>query len=525
MAPIENPATGHREPSGPAGALGRNYRRRRAARSDHRGDGALFTLRKGQFALAVVGLVFSWVFFPPVMMTGFFPGARAYSLANETLLGFCIALFLVAIAARRPLEGFIGRHRGAALALVAAGLAGYGLLLGGLKAGYYSMALALTATFILAMSYVTLMLCWIMLLARIDPRQTMVLLFGSAIGYAALTMGNFLPLEGRLALCGLSATLSGLCWFFIRPPREGAPTYSYEAANLAHAPFVMLTLLAVLLIGGRVVTGLYFNLDKEVPFGELLIRCTCIACVMAYCLAAARRGASLEQGYRNTWIPAAGLFLLGAMMLIGLEGPATYAGLGITHGALNCFEVLAYLIMFQFVKNDRVSPVMVVSIGMIVFKVLPIALQRLVFPQVIAKLGLTEVDVVPVVILMSMVVLVCVLAFANHRLTAAEMRALSQAEEAEGEAASGAGAPAGSHPSFEDACAQLADEAGLSGREAEIMALIAHGHSQKHISEVLYLALGTVQWYAKTIYRKLGIHSKQELINLVNARVEGREWP
>ena len=517
------------------------------------------TLRGGQFVLAMVGLVFSWVFFPPGMIPGFFPEARAYSHANETLLGFCLALFLVAAVARRPLERLVERHRGVMLALVLSGLAGYGLLTGALAIGHYSLPFALVVTFVLAASYVALMLCWIMTLARIDTRQTMVLLFGSAIGYAALTMGNFLPAEGRMALCATSAALSGLCWFFLKPTAVPAPAYSHEAAALRHAPFALLGLLAVLLIGGRVVTGLYFNLDKEVPFGELLVRCACIAGVMAYCLVSARRGASLEQGYRNTWIPAAGLFLLGAMMTIGLQGPTSYLGLGITHGALNCFEVLAYLIMFRFVKNDRVSPVMVVSLGMIVFKVLPIALQRLVFPQVISDLGLTEGDVAPAVILMSMVALVSVLAFANHRLTAAELRALAQSDEEEGANTGSAvapstiaeagtrgataapaaavaiqGAPAAgaessadakpaphAHPSFDEACTDVAREAGLSEREAEIMALIAHGNSQKHISEVLYLALGTVQWYAKTIYRKLGIHSKQELINLVTDRVEG----
>ena len=44
------------------------------------------TLRGGQFVLAMVGLVFSWVFFPPGMIPGFFPEARAYSPASETLL-------------------------------------------------------------------------------------------------------------------------------------------------------------------------------------------------------------------------------------------------------------------------------------------------------------------------------------------------------------------------------------------------------------------------------------------------------
>ncbi len=87
------------------------------------------TLRGGQFVLAMVGLVFSWVFFPPGMIPGFFPEARAYSHANETLLGFCLALFLVAAAARRPLERLVERHRGVMLALVLSGLAGYELRL------------------------------------------------------------------------------------------------------------------------------------------------------------------------------------------------------------------------------------------------------------------------------------------------------------------------------------------------------------------------------------------------------------
>ena len=99
--------------------------------------------------------------------------------------------------------------------------------------------------------------------------------------------------------------------------------------------------------------------------------------------------------------------------------------------------------------------------------------------------------------------------------------AIQGAPAAGAESSAGAKPAPHAHPSFDEACTDVAREAELSEREAEIMALIAHGNSQKHISEVLYLALGTVQWYAKTIYRKLGIHSKQELINLVTDRVEG----
>ncbi|MCI8424746.1 MAG: helix-turn-helix transcriptional regulator [Adlercreutzia sp.] len=483
-------------------------------------------LSNGRFAAALLGLVFSWVFFPPVLMAGFFPDTRAYAYANETILLFCFVLFGMAVLLRRFLERLAQRRRGAlAAASALLSLAGYGLLLFGLAAGY-STPLALAATLLLAAGYVALMVCWMVLLGSLDSAQTTLLLFGSAMGYAALTLGNFLPDEGRMVLCGGSVALSGICWLFAFAPAKDAPNAtakpgkapSYDFAALGHGPYFMLGLLAVLLIGGRVTTGLYFNLDKELSMAEMLIRCLSIACVMAYCIIEARRGATLEQEYRSAWVPAAALFLLGAMLLIGMSGPVAYAGLGITHGAINCFEVLAYLILFQFVKNDRVSPVMVLSLGMIVFKVLPISLQRLAFPQIIASLGLTEADVVPVVILMSMTVLACALAFGSHRASAAEMRALAQVDESEAPDVPNKPAP---HPSFEEACLHLAEEGSLSTRETEIMLLIARGNSQKHIAEVLYLALGTVQWYAKTIYRKLGVHSKQELINLVNQYRDG----
>lgn len=486
----------------------------------------MYVLRNARFAWAMVGLIFSWMFFPPVLMTGFFPETRAYTLANETILMFCTWLLVFVVVARRGVERFIARGRMGALGLVLVSLVGYGLLLVGLANGY-SKPLALVATFLLALGYITLMMCWTMLLSAVDTRQTFLLLFGSALGYAALSLGNFVPLEGRMLLCGLSTTISGICWLVAtRKPAtvdgEGAgqafaahPGVSYDFTALRHAPFIMLGLLTVLLIGGRTVSGLYFTFDKDLSFEEMSIRCACIAGVMIYCLMAARRGASLEQEYRNAWIPAAGLFLLGAMMLIGLQGAGAYAGLGIAHGALNCFEVIAYLVLFQFIKNDRVSPVMTMGLGLLVFKVLPIALQRLAFPHIIATMGLTEVDVAPLVILMSMAVLVCALTFANNRRTAEEVHALTHAEEDEA-----AEEPEPTQLTFEGTCLQLANQAGLSTREAEIMLLIARGNSQKHISETLYLALGTVQWYAKTIYRKLGVHSKQELINLVNEQQE-----
>ena len=49
------------------------------------------------------------------------------------------------------------------------------------------------------------------------------------------------------------------------------------------------------------------------------------------------------------------------------------------------------------------------------------------------------------------------------------------------------------------------------------------GYSGKRISEVLVLSLNTVQTHTKNAYHKLGVHSHQELIDLVEAMTGGRE--
>lgn len=56
---------------------------------------------------------------------------------------------------------------------------------------------------------------------------------------------------------------------------------------------------------------------------------------------------------------------------------------------------------------------------------------------------------------------------------------------------------------------------GLSQRELELVELLLHGHTFKKAAELMRLSEGTVQTYAKKIYRKTGVHSKQELIDLI----------
>lgn len=56
---------------------------------------------------------------------------------------------------------------------------------------------------------------------------------------------------------------------------------------------------------------------------------------------------------------------------------------------------------------------------------------------------------------------------------------------------------------------------GISEREREVVELMVRGRSATYIAEALYVSKSTVQSHSKAIYKKLDIHSKQELISMV----------
>lgn len=59
----------------------------------------------------------------------------------------------------------------------------------------------------------------------------------------------------------------------------------------------------------------------------------------------------------------------------------------------------------------------------------------------------------------------------------------------------------------------------LTARERQVVGLLLRGYTLPQVGEQLGVTLNTARYYAKAIYRKLGIHSKAELIALA----EGRE--
>jgi DNA-binding CsgD family transcriptional regulator len=65
-------------------------------------------------------------------------------------------------------------------------------------------------------------------------------------------------------------------------------------------------------------------------------------------------------------------------------------------------------------------------------------------------------------------------------------------------------------------CSAAAAGSNLTARELDVMVLMYRGYSSKRIAEELFVSDNTVRTHASSIYRKLGVHSKQDLMSLVD---------
>lgn len=69
---------------------------------------------------------------------------------------------------------------------------------------------------------------------------------------------------------------------------------------------------------------------------------------------------------------------------------------------------------------------------------------------------------------------------------------------------------------FEERLARISEKGGLSVRETQIMSYVGKGHTSVYVAKTLLISDSTVYTHVRNIYRKLGISSREELIQLLN---------
>jgi DNA-binding CsgD family transcriptional regulator len=69
--------------------------------------------------------------------------------------------------------------------------------------------------------------------------------------------------------------------------------------------------------------------------------------------------------------------------------------------------------------------------------------------------------------------------------------------------------------SLQSRCKTLSEKYSLSQRENEVLVLLVKGRNLASIKETLNISAGTVSTHRQRIYQKMGIHSRQELLDFL----------
>lgn len=75
---------------------------------------------------------------------------------------------------------------------------------------------------------------------------------------------------------------------------------------------------------------------------------------------------------------------------------------------------------------------------------------------------------------------------------------------------------------FLQACTDVAKKYGLTGREEDVLRLLARGRTGPIIQERLVVSHNTVKSHVRHIYAKMGVHSQQQLIDIVDGELGQR---
>ena len=65
--------------------------------------------------------------------------------------------------------------------------------------------------------------------------------------------------------------------------------------------------------------------------------------------------------------------------------------------------------------------------------------------------------------------------------------------------------------------AALAERAALTPRETDVLGCLAQGRNTQYMAEHLCISENTVKSHVRNVYQKLGVHSKQDIIDIINA--------
>ena len=178
----------------------------------------------------------------------------------------------------------------------------------------------------------------------------------------------------------------------------------------------------------------------------------------------------------------------------------TLAVSALTLAMRNFVTILLYLMLFRIVRDCEGSTMVIFGVGRGIYEVALAGGLALYFATDISRYIAT----MPITMFYFVLASLLVLLLSSFGRVCTAIRRVPPSPSVSRNAAS-----------VDERFAALASRFTLSEREVEVARLLCMGRTKRYIAETLFLSEDTVRWHSKQLYRKLDVHSKQELIDLV----------
>lgn len=267
-------------------------------------------------------------------------------------------------------------------------------------------------------------------------------------------------------------------------------------------------------------TLLLANPDRILALTDLAVPLLNIGLVIVFWVCCAK--ILKRMSFRIVWRPIVLLMSAAILMAPQVEGTTYVLVVSFVRAAQTTMAALWFLILTDIARHTHVDASHVIGMGW-VFYSFPVA------AGVIFGLMLAPYDplhtALPALTVLALVAIAFVAddqdALFTKPSTAEPLPATAQTTQANGEDAPAAqpekpddGMGSGRRDRLSVKCVAIARDYGLTNREFDVFVRLAHGRSGAFIADELTLSENTVRGHTKRLYAKLGVHTRQELIDL-----------
>lgn len=389
-------------------------------------------------------------------------------------------------------------------------------------------ALIFGGVFCAAAAFLALTFAWFNECVRVESRNVLFYLALSFFLSFILSLTSLLPSPTSLALPFCSWIISGVAYALLQPTTKVGNQNRVDIFTTLKSVVngLVILLVAFLIIGALVRGFLYSGTVSYSPDQSTYSR-RALSLVLSFTIALiAYRADTGKPPLFGLWAFVAIVFF-GGLFLVGvLYSMMPELSSGVVISGRTFITLFLWVALTLSLRQKHLALIPVVGIFFVLVECASGFCSYFVAPVIARAIQLPVATFLPPFALLMAFILVAstlvFLALAADKGAHSNQIKRYHLQPIDPEADDGPPLMADGFRSREAVCAQLGTLHRLTEREVEVMIGFSQGNSLRKVADSLFISMSTAQTHVKSLYRKLGIHSKQELIDLVAEAMEKR---